>query len=382
MATSRLLIGSSLLQGNNTIPGAIMPKKFKGLLPDIFKAVSEFGCDYYPAVVEMLQDDELSEIVAYNGFPVRYPHWQFGMRYQELQSSYEWGKGKIYEIVINTNPCYIYCLNSNTLVENIVVVAHALGHSDFFKNNIHFKRTDTNMMNKLANNGMRIRKYIDRWGKETVTEFIDYVLRLDNLIDWIRDWQNPKRSFKDERHYYHPRKLYVDPDRRYMDRWINTEKWMKKEKERIKKIEAAEQLEIFPGPTKDILGFLRDNAPLKPWQADIVAMLHEESKYFAPQGRTKMLNEGFASWIDYKIMAEGGLASLGQDHPSCGAIEFAKMKMGAMGGKYSSNPYKLGFYLLRDIEERWDKGRFGVGWEECDNMHEREKWDKELGLGK
>jgi len=376
-------MGSSLLTGNNNIPGAVMPKELEVLLPTIFKAVRDYGCDYYDSIIEVLKDDEISEIVAYNGFPIRYPHWRFGMTYEEFQTQYELGISRIYELVINTDPSHIYCLSSNTLVDNVMVIAHALGHSDFFKNNIHFAHTNTDMLNTMANNGARIRKYIERWGKERVTQFIDHVLRLDNLIDPAMGWKKkrPKEIvIGDHRKYHFPRRFAVDRD--YMEDWINTKDWLDAEHERIRKIEAAENLELFEEPTRDILGFLRDNAPLKVWQQDILAMLYEEALYFKPQITTKVANEGWASKVDFEIMAGEGLCALGQSEHSCGIVEFAKHKSGVLGGKYSLNPYKLGFYLLLDIEERWNKGKFGDEWEGCADMVQKEKWDKNLGLGK
>jgi stage V sporulation protein R len=307
------------------------------------------------------------------------------MSYEEMQKGYEYGQHRVSELVINTSPCYIYCLSSNTMVDNVMVIAHALGHNDFFKNNIHFAYTDTNMMNKMANNGSRIRRHMDRRGKEAVTEFIDYVLRLDNLIDpALARQQRECKTFqiKDKRSYHFPRRFPVDGERDYMEEWINTKGWRNKENERIREVEAAEQLELFKDPTRDILGYLRDHAPLKRWQADIIAMLHEEAMYFAPQIITKTLNEGWASVIDYKMMAEEGLVTLGQPEGTSGIIEYARHKMNVLGGKYSANPYKLGYCLLKDIEDRWDKGKFGDEWNECDNMRERENWDKKLGLGK
>jgi stage V sporulation protein R len=88
------------------------------------------------------------------------------------------------------------------------------------------------------------------------------------------------------------------------------------------------------------------------------------------------------SWVDYNIIAKEGLSGLGQEHESGGIIEYAKHKMGVLGGKYSMNPYKLGFSFLCDIEERWNKGRFGAEWENCTDAVARENWDKKLGLGK
>ena len=80
--------------------------------------------------------DEISELASYGGFPVRFPHWKWGMEYEELSRGYEYSRHRISEMVINTSPCYIYCLDSNTLVDNVDVIAHAIGHNDFFKNNV------------------------------------------------------------------------------------------------------------------------------------------------------------------------------------------------------------------------------------------------------
>jgi len=289
--------GSPVLMGNNTIPGVPMPEDLKKLLPEIFRKVSEFGCDFPPTVVEMLTYDEISEIAAYGGFPVRYPHWKWGMEYEELQRGYMHGMHRIYEMVVNTNPCYLYCLDSNTLLDNVTVVAHALGHADFFKNNIYFSQTSQNMMNELANHGTRIRKYMSRWGKERVTEFIDHVLRIETLIDPSKAWKPKKYKdniHRDSRKYHHPNRLKVEEGHDYMEDYVNTEGWIKKQHDQIEKIEAAEYLDMFVGSTKDIMGFIRDNAPLKAWENDIVSMLYEESMYFAPQRITKTINEGHA----------------------------------------------------------------------------------------
>lgn len=371
-----------MLCGNNTVPGAVMPEELRAVLPKIFEAVRDYGCDFYPSVVEVLRDDEISEIVAYSGFPVRYPHWSYGMEYEQLQASYELGLSRIYEIVINTCPCYIYCLASNTLVDNVTVVAHALGHNDFFKSNIFFANTDRSMMDRMANHGSIIRRYMHRWGREKVMEFIDHVLRLDTLIDPANAGVVRKRKeikYKDERKYYYPRRLKVDQP--HMENWINTKEWVEAEKERVKDQEACDQLEMFLEPTRDILGYLRDHAPLKLWQADIVSMLYEEAMYFYPQRQTKLANEGWASKIDYEIMAKGGLAGLGQKSYDDGIVEYAIKKMGVLGGKYSFNPYKIGFYMLQDVEKRWDRGMFGPEWEQCP-MSEKKNWNKNLGLGK
>jgi len=166
-----------------------------------------------------------------------------------------------------------------------------------------------------------------------------------------------------------------------MEDYINPKVWLDKQREEIERDDVAEQLSLFQGSTSDIFGFMKDHAPLKPWQADIMSMLYEESMYFAPQRQTKMLNEGWASYIDYNIMCKDGLVGLGQKGKDYGIIQYSKHKMGVLGGKYSMNPYKLGFCLFLDIEERWNKGRFGTEYDECQDIYEREHWDTQTNLG-
>lgn len=383
--SSKFFHGSGILLGNNTVPGVQLSPELKKYIPVVLQACKEWGLDFYPTVVQLLTYDEISEIAAYGGFPVRFPHWSFGMEYEELQRGYEFGAHKIYEMVINSNPCYIYNLASNTLTDHLTVVAHATGHNDFFKNNIHFSATDTNMLNKMANHGTRIRKYMARWGKERVTEFLDHVMRLETLIDGAEAWTErvvKEQNIRDVRKYRTPKRLVVDKQRMYMEPFLNTESFRMRENERMHDRDVADEIGIFKNPTKNILGFVRDNAPLKPWQADIVSMLYEEAMYFYPQRQTKVLNEGWASLTDSVIMCEKGLISLGQPSDDCGIVEYSEHKMGVLGGKYSTNPYKLGYYLLMDIRERWDKGRFGQEWEDCEDLHKKENWELPANLGK
>ena len=107
--SNKFMHGSSILLGDNTVPGVQLSKELKEYIPKILKACKDWGLDFYPTVVQVLTYDEISEIAAYGGFPVRYPHWSFGMEYEELQRGYEHGFHKIYEMVVN-------CLHPETPV--------------------------------------------------------------------------------------------------------------------------------------------------------------------------------------------------------------------------------------------------------------------------
>jgi stage V sporulation protein R len=377
MANASLFTGSSILMGNNTIPGVSIPDNILKKIPKIDRTCRDFGLDYHPFVVEFLRYDEISEIAAKGGFPNRYPHWRWGMEFEQLAKGYEYGMHRIYEMVVNSSPLYIYCLDSNTEVDHVTVIAHALGHGDFFKNNIFFNQTNDNMMNELASHATRIERYMSRWGRQEVSEFIDKVLSIDDMIDPEKAWKKDKYvepTIVDKREYEFPHRFFSDHD--YMNPWLNEKGWINRQKEKIKEKEIKKRLGIFDHKIKDVFGYIKDHAHLTIWQKDIMSMLHEESMYFSPQRYTKTINEGFASWVDHNIMACQGMAE------DAGIIDYCRHKAQVLGGKYSMNPYSLGFKLLTEIEDRWNKGKFGSDYHDCRDMREKKDWDKNLGMGK
>jgi stage V sporulation protein R len=368
-----LIFGSPYLSGDSTVPGVKIPDDLMERIPGTVQACKDFGLSFDTPVVVMLTWDEISEIAAYGGFPNRYPHWSFGMEYEELSRGYEFGKHRIFEMVINTKPLYIYCLDSNSLIDNVTVVAHAIGHGDFFKNNLFFKPTNRNAMNMMADHGTRIERYMERWGRQVVGDFINKILSIDDLIDPASAWKPRKHkevAIFDQRKVKHPTRLIVDPNHDYMQDWINDPEWIEEQKKELSEKEMRAIAGVFEGKDKDIFKFIIDNAPMTLWQRDIAYMLYEESQYFFPQRMTKTINEGFASFVDFKLMACGGLA--GDE----GIVDYALHKGAVLGGKYSMNPYALGFKLLMDIEDRWDKGRHGRDYEECKLLKDLKNWDK------
>ena len=116
----------------------------------IEKVGAEFGLDFLPVIFEMVTYDQMNEIAAYGGFPNRYPHWRFGMEYERLAKSSEYGLSKIYELVINNNPSVAYLLEGNSLTDQKLVMCHVLGHVDFFKNNFMFRSTDLDSTGKVV----------------------------------------------------------------------------------------------------------------------------------------------------------------------------------------------------------------------------------------
>ncbi len=337
-----------------------------------------YGLDFYEVIFELVDHDELNMIASYGGFPVRYPHWRFGMEYEHLTKSYAYGLSKIYELVINNDPCYAYLMRSNSITEQKLVMAHVYGHCDFFKNNAWFSHTSRKMMDVLANHGARIRRYMDRYGQERVENFIDVVHSLDNLIDpyapyidrgtTAPDDENPA----DEAEEREVRKIAAKD---YMDRYINPPSFLARERERM----AAEdkRAKQFPArPERDVMKFLLANAPLETWQQDVLALLREEAYYFAPQGMTKIMNEGWAVFWHSTLMTRH-LVDASE------VVQYCDTHSGTLSTRPGQiNPYKIGVELFRDIEDRWNKGRFGSEYQACDEPERRRRWHRATNQGR
>jgi stage V sporulation protein R len=334
-----------------------------------------YGLDFWEVSFQILDYKRMQEVAAYGGFPVRYPHWRFGMDFDHLDKSHIYGLSQIYEMVINNNPAYAYLLEGNSLVDQKMVMAHVLGHVDFFKNNYYFSKTNRKMMDGVANHATRVRRHVERYGQEKVESFIDVCLSLDNLID-------PMSPFI-QRHAPEPPPSTDPPAievprlraKSYMEKFINPPAYLDEQRRRLE--EERQKPKRHPvEPERDVLLFLLENAPLESWERDLLEIIREEAYYFAPQRQTKVLNEGWAAYWHSKLMTERIL-------DASELIDYADHNAGVLAAAPGQfNPYKVGLALLRHIEERWDKGRFGKEWNECEDYDLRRTWDRKLGLGR
>ena len=368
-----------------------LPPELAKLRDEIRGYAQGYGLDCFETIFEMIPPDAINSLAAQEGFPVRYPHWRFGMNYDQYSKGYEWGLQKIYEMVINTNPAYAYLMSSNSYVDQKTVMAHVYGHVDFFKNNIWFSKTNRKMLDAMANHAVRIRHYMDEFGIDAVENFIDLCLSIDNLIDPHLPFQEVKKTpsaapgsgigasaGKDSMPISAPVQKDIGRlknERSYMDKYINPPEFLEAQKK--KQQDLARQNQKFPAnPERDVMLFLMENAPLNDWQQDVLRMIRDESYYFIPQMQTKIMNEGWASYWHSEIMTKKALKA---DE----IIDFADHHAGVLSMQPGRvNPYKVGIELFRDIEDRWNRGRFGKEYDECTDLRVRERWDTKLGKGR
>ncbi|MBO8170113.1 MAG: SpoVR family protein [Thermoanaerobacteraceae bacterium] len=261
---------------------------------------------------------------------------------------YDYNLSRIYELVINSNPCYAFLLEGNTLAQNKMVIAHVLAHCDFFKNNSYFRRTSRNMVETMTCNAQRIAEYEHKYGRQEVEIFLDAALA---ILEHVDPWEHLSIREPDEEQ---------EVTTEYDDLFAL-------DKPKKDNHAASRKPKRFPKhPTKDLVKFIAEHSPaLEDWQRDVLYMLREEMLYFWPQIETKIINEGWATFWHLRIMRN---LDLTEDE----SLEFAKMHANlTLPSRTSINPYHLGHAIFEDIYRRWDNP----------SLEEQKKYGRKTGKG-
>lgn len=268
-------------------------KELEKALEQIWEIALKFGLDPFPTRFEIVPATVMYEIGSY-ALPGRYSHWTFGKAYHRMKTMYDFGLSRIYEVVINTNPSYGFLLETNSPIQNKLVMAHVLGHVDFFKNNAYFSRTNRRMVESVSAHSGRMVEYEFKYGRKTVEKFLDAVLSIEEHID--PNFFIKRESVTDE---IKRRAGHEPKEGRYDDLW----KMGVKEETPIPEQTSGDRL-----PEKDLVYYIMRNSPaLEDWQRDVMSMIREEMEYFVPQMQTKTMNEGWACAVgDTLLLTEEG----------------------------------------------------------------------------
>lgn len=298
--------------------------------------VNEVGLDYYPQEFEIISYNDMLAYEVYVGMPSRYPHWSFGKAYERLKTLYKYNlTGLPYEMVINSDPCMAYLMKDNTLLLQILTIAHVYGHNDFFKNNRLFK-VGTNAeytLQDFKNHGKIIRSYINdpSIGYESVEKLLNGAhgikLQTSRVVG--------EKRISDE-----------DVKKKRLEDYKNRNTNYSIIKPYVK--EAPPEVEKIPlNPEDDVLYFVSHYGDLEDWEQNILEVVRKETRYFIPQIETKIMNEGWASYWHYNILKKLDL------EPSL-HLEFIKRHndvITPMLGRI--NPYFMGFKIYEDIVEKY-----------------------------
>jgi stage V sporulation protein R len=288
--------------------------------------------DWFPINYEICDYYEMIGHMSYHGLPSHYPHWSYGKSFERTHQMYNLGlEGLPYELIINSNPSIAYLMRENPLFMQVLIMAHCVGHSDFFKNNLQFQHTrPSSVLSRFRSARNRIQKYIEdpSIGIERVESILDAAHSI--RFQTYRDGQErvPHREIKEEL----TEKIKYDIKGEYSD----------------------VDIESIPlSYDVDLLGFIIEHGThLADWERDLVSIVREESLYFMPQIRTKILNEGWASFWHYKMMHE-------LDLPQGIHLPFLKTHNQVVRPHVGAvNPYHVGFHIFQRIEKE-------MGIEEC-----------------
>jgi stage V sporulation protein R len=296
---------------------------------------AEFGLSWYPQEFEICDHNGMLGYMAYSGMPSHYPHWSYGKSYEKLKTLYDYGvSGLPYEMVINSNPAIAYLMRDNTLMLQILTIAHVYGHNDFFKNNFTFKSTRADLtIETFKAHALRVRRYME--DPSIGVEKIEHVLDAAHALAWQcrRNLAIKKLSREEQiERALEAAQPRPDPFQRLHAR---------------QEFKEAETRKVPLEPDEDLLLFIRDHNPyLADWERDLLTIVDEETKYFLPMMETKIMNEGWASYWHKKIVE-----SLNLDQGL--HIEFLvrhNQVLRPMAGQI--NPYHLGFKIWEDIYRR------------------------------
>jgi stage V sporulation protein R len=297
----------------------------------ITKLAKERNLDWYELDYEVVDYHEMIGAMVHHGMPSMYSHWSFGKSFEQTMNRYNLGaEGLPYELIINSNPSLAYLMRENPLYLQILIMAHCVGHSDFFKNNRMFKNTQPNLViQKLRSAKKRIQGYVEdpNIGISVVEKVIDACQALQFQTTKYGQIRRPHSEMKAD----YVELMNNDKNGEYKNFNIN----------------------FYPlEPDYDLLGFIEENADIPEWQRDIINVCRYEGQYFWPQIQTKIMNEGWASFWHYTLCHE-------LDLPGDLHLPIIKMHNAVVRPHIGAiNPYHLGFHLFQKIKERH-------GIEEC-----------------
>ncbi|NFO04468.1 SpoVR family protein [Clostridium botulinum] len=328
----------------------------------IEKKVIEYGLDFYSQEFEFIDFNEMLGYESYVGMPSKYPHWSYGKAYEKNKMLYSLNlTGLPYEMVINSDPCLAYLMKENTLLLQILTMAHVYGHNDFFKNNRLFKE-GTNAkyaieMFKL--DADIIRRYINNpsIGYKKVERILDAAHAIRYQIGRVI-------GVKKLSHEEIKQSMIKDYESKLDNRGILNQD---------EKIEFPDLDKIPIEPEDDVVDFIIKYGDLQEWERTVLKIVKRETEYFLPQMETKIMNEGWASYTHYNILKELNL-------PDGLHFEFLKRHNDVIAPIIGGlNPYYVGFKIFEDLDKKYGKEKiFEVREIERDSSFLRRYLTREL----
>ena len=370
------------------------------------------GCKERARTAGLRFEDETLEYIVTNRdlleltpkvmIPTLYDYWVHDVEVLKEKGRYELYPGNPYETVINTRPAISFYNDNNPDWLNVMIFYHVLAHIDFFQNNLFFRHTwDDDFTGQALSDKRLIAKLRSEKGR-----WVDYVIEftrgIDNLVGYHGELSRLNRPLQKDRSkrldYYFDVFLqdvkkakiheYMKEINRYNECIVTYGKLGEKTffSDIVKKYPEFEalynkDLKENNNANGDLIQFLIKNSDVlkkddNRWMTSVMNVVRKTSLFFQPQIRTKIMNEGWASYWHENLFLKDNRINVHE-------VDFARVNAGVTSlPRVGLNPYALGMRLFQSIEDMGDKGKYSWEFRKIEDENIRKKYDKNIGKGK
>ncbi|MDJ0781072.1 MAG: SpoVR family protein [Desulfosarcinaceae bacterium] len=334
--------------------------------------------------------------------PTLYDYWVHDVEVMKGKGKYELYPSNPYETVINTRPAISFYNDNNPDWLNVMIFYHVLGHIDFFQNNLYFRHTwDYDFAGEALSDKRVIAKLRSEKGR-----WVDYVIEfargIDNLVGYFGELSRlnppPPLSHSKRVDYYFD--IFLQQIKH-----VNTSNYIK-EIERFNQCQLGDEalcedaffsevdrrhpefnalyrkhIEKKPKVRLDLYQFIVENSDFlakeeNQWILSILHVIRKTALFFQPQIRTKIMNEGWASyWHETLFLSDNRI----NGHE----VDFARVNAGVTAmPRVGLNPYALGMRMFYFLEEMGDKGKYSYDFQRNQDIRVRKDYDRKLNAGK
>ncbi len=333
--------------------------------------------------------------------PTLYDYWVHDVEVLKEKGKYELYPVNPYETVINTRPAISFYNDNNPDWLNVMIFYHVLAHVDFFQNNLYFRHTwDYDFTGQALSDKRMIAKIRSDKGR-----WLDYIIEfsrgIDNLVGYHKELSNrsrPAETTKSKRIDYYfdvfvqkHKELKISEYIKEIDRYNHCQKeygdmgeqsFFLEVDQKYPEFEALfkKSLDEKPKHKKDPMQFIQEHSEFlkkeeNRWMKSVMQMVRKTSIFFQPQIRTKIMNEGWASYWHEKLF-------LKDDRIRGHEVDFARVNAGVTSmSRVGINPYALGMRLFYYIEELKNKGKYTIGFKKIRDFYQRKNYDAATGQG-
>lgn len=375
----------------------LINQKTKKIMEGCKERARDAGLAFQDETLEyIVTNRDLIELTPKYMIPTLYDYWVHDVEVLREKGRYELYPSNPYETVINTRPAISFYNDNNPDWMNVMIFYHVLAHIDFFQNNIFFRNTwDYDFTGQALSDKRliaRLRSEKGRW----VDYVIEFARGIDNLVGYYHnltecDSANTHSEITALDYYFDvflqtvqnvPCTVYtkeLEKYNQYKREYGEKSEQIFFSEIRLKHPEFNSLLDRYRRNAKDdkrdLLQYLINNSDFlnkdeNVWMKSVLEVVRKTSLFFQPQIRTKIMNEGWASYWHEKLF-------LADDRIRGHEVDFAKVHAGVASlPRIGLNPYALGMRLFQYIEQLASKGKYSIQFMRVLDILEREKYTK------